>query len=147
MKNHELIKLSTFKLKTYYDGSVLPQWAKDTIKFIKKKKELGVDVDDLEKHLKRLNNLESKHRPLVITESLFSMEGTSPALEKISKLCVKYNAKLLVDEAHALGVLGPAGRGLCYELKEPVTMISGTFGKAFGSGVAFLACSKKIREH
>ena len=40
------------KLKTYYDGSVLPQWAKDTIKFIKKKKELGVDVDDLEKQLK-----------------------------------------------------------------------------------------------
>lgn len=40
------------KLKTYYDGSVLPQWAKDTIKFIKDRKDLGVDVDDLEKQLK-----------------------------------------------------------------------------------------------
>ena len=80
--------------------------------------------------------------PLVITESLFSMEGTSPNLKAIAILCKKYKAMLLVDEAHALGVMGDKGRGLCYGISESVTMISGTFGKAFGSGGAFLATNE-----
>ena len=45
----------------------------------------------------------------------------------------------LIDEAHALGVLGIGGRGLCHAMQQPVDLISGTFGKAFGSGGAFLA--------
>ncbi|MGB1621513.1 MAG: aminotransferase class I/II-fold pyridoxal phosphate-dependent enzyme [Synechococcus sp.] len=76
---------------------------------------------------------------VVVTESLFSMEGTSPDLQAIAECCESHGAALLVDEAHALGVLGHGGRGLCHGLDAPVTLISGTFGKAFGSGGAFLA--------
>ena len=101
---------------------------------------------DLESKLKTINGSFLGVRPVVITESLFSMEGTSPELNKLTNLCKKYNSRLLVDEAHALGVMGKEGKGLCYQLQEEVDLISGTFGKAFGSGGAFLASSKKLRE-
>ena len=96
------------------------------------------DLSDLEQRLQKLRRAD-KRSVLVITESLFSMEGTSPELKVMAALCNDYGARLLVDEAHALGVLGTEGRGLCYGLKYPVHLISGTFGKAFGSGGAFLA--------
>ncbi len=83
---------------------------------------------------------------VVVTESLFSMEGTSPDLDAIAGCCAEHGAALLVDEAHALGVLGHQGRGLCHGLQAPVTLISGTFGKAFGSGGAFLAGDGAIGE-
>ena len=94
------------------------------------------DWNDLERRLKT-----SKHStpPLVISESLFSMEGSSPDVPALARLCEHYGANLLVDEAHALGVLGEGGRGLCHASTQPVKLISGTFGKAFGSGGAFLA--------
>ena len=105
------------------------------------------DLKDLEKHLKKCKK-DSPHKiPLVITESLFSMEGTCPDLKKIEGLCVTYNAKLFVDEAHALGVMGKEGRGLCYGLSQSIEMISGTFGKAFGCGGAFLATNNNMAEN
>ena len=100
--------------------------------------------EDLERRLKRLKPQSSP--PVVITESLFSMEGTSPDLTVISSICDRHGARLLVDEAHALGVLGPDGRGLCADLSEPVHLISGTFGKAFGSGGAFLASDAEMAD-
>ena len=105
------------------------------------------NLDELEKHLKNFRQKHTHPSPLVITESLFSMEGTSPDLTKLSRLCENYSANLLVDEAHALGVLGTQGRGLCYGISSSITMISGTFGKSFGSGGAFLACDNKLGEH
>ena len=105
------------------------------------------DLSDLEKKLNLYRNKEPNRKTLVITESLFSMEGTSPALEKLAKLCEHFDTQLIVDEAHALGVMGPEGKGLSYGLSYPITIISGTFGKAFGSGGAFLATNKKIGEH
>lgn len=95
------------------------------------------DLDDLGQRLQRLNY--ARTPPLVVTESLFSMEGTSPDLQGMADLCARHGAQLLVDEAHGLGVLGPGGRGLCHGLQEPVALVCGTFGKAFGSGGAFLA--------
>ena len=94
------------------------------------------DLADLER---RLVNLSGDEAPLVISESLFSMEGTSPDVEALARLCTQHGARLLIDEAHALGVLGIGGRGLCHAMGQPVDLISGTFGKAFGSGGAFLA--------
>lgn len=105
------------------------------------------DLTDLEKGLKLVLNQQPNQHPLVITESLFSMEGTSPDIKKLTQLCENFGAKLLIDEAHALGVMGPEGRGLCYGLPSSVSIISGTFGKAFGSGGAFLASSREIGEH
>ena len=95
------------------------------------------DLQDLDQRLQRLQAAPTP--PLVITESLFSMEGTSPDLIGMADLCAHHGAQLLVDEAHGLGVLGPEGRGLCHGLRKPVALLSGTFGKAFGSGGAFLA--------
>ncbi|NQV11037.1 MAG: aminotransferase class I/II-fold pyridoxal phosphate-dependent enzyme [Cyanobacteria bacterium] len=99
----------------------------------------------LEALLQQQRRENPQQRLLVLTESLFSMEGTSPELAIIAGLCQDHGALLLVDEAHALGVLGPGGRGLAHGL-EGVSLISGTFGKAFGSGGAFLAGDGPIGE-
>ncbi len=104
------------------------------------------NINDLEKLIKECIQVKPNYRPLVITESLFSMEGTCPNLKKIAALCRSYKAMLLVDEAHAIGVLGDKGRGMCFGISDPITMISGTFGKAFGSGGAFLATNHEIGE-
>jgi 8-amino-7-oxononanoate synthase len=105
------------------------------------------DLTDLNRKLERCRDRHPGHQPLVITESLFSMEGTSPNLSAMAELCSSHAARLLVDEAHALGVLGDGGRGLSHALPhKAVTMLSGTFGKAFGSGGAFLACDADLGE-
>ena len=105
----------------------------------------------LHNNLKDLENKLSKYSIinnsiLVVVESLYSMEGSLAPLEKITTLCKQYNCKLLVDEAHALGILGNKGKGLSNPFLDSISMVSGTFGKAFGSGGAFLASNKRIGE-
>ena len=101
------------------------------------------DLADLERQLQRLPA--AAGRCLVLSESLFSMEGTSPDVAALAELCSRHEAALLLDEAHSLGVLGPAGRGL--GLGQPgVSLLCGTFGKAFGSGGAFLAADEPLGE-
>jgi 8-amino-7-oxononanoate synthase len=97
------------------------------------------DLADLERLLLAERRARPAARLLVLCESLYSMEGTSPPLAAIAALCARHGAPLLVDEAHALGVIGPGGRGLAHGIND-VAIVSGTFGKAFGSGGAFLAC-------
>jgi 8-amino-7-oxononanoate synthase len=75
----------------------------------------------------------------VITESYFSMDADQPDLRGLRDLCDRAGAALLVDEAHALGVLGPEGRGLCAASGVDADALVGTFGKAFGAGGAFVA--------
>ena len=99
------------------------------------------DLIDLERRLSKLDS--GQVSVLVISESLFSMEGTSPYMDGLVDLCQRFGAKLLLDEAHALGVLGPEGRGLGFG-RGGIDLISGTFGKAFGSGGAFLACDASL---
>ncbi len=96
------------------------------------------DLADLDRRLTATRRDSSEQRLLVLSESLFSMEGTSPELGALAEVCRRHGALLLIDEAHALGVLGPGGRGLAHGLTG-VHLISGTFGKAFGSSGAFLA--------
>ena len=105
------------------------------------------NLSELERLLKKSKQRNPQKKPLVITESLFSMEGTTAPIKEISTLCIKYDSKLLIDEAHAFGVMGPEGRGESFGLKEPISIISGTFGKAFGSGGAFLATDKITGEN
>ena len=102
------------------------------------------NLEDLENKLSKYSEINNSI--LVIVESLYSMEGSIAPIEKITKLCKKYNCKLLVDEAHALGILGNKGKGLSYPFLDSISMVSGTFGKAFGSGGAFLSSNKKIGE-
>tara|TARA_Y100000589_G_scaffold331754_1_gene386846 strand:- start:4051 stop:5193 length:1143 start_codon:yes stop_codon:yes gene_type:complete len=103
------------------------------------------DLIDLEKKILKYSL--SNKNILVTVESLYSMEGTISPLEEIAEICKKYNCRLLVDEAHALGILGSEGRGLSYGCKNPIDIISGTLGKAFGSGGAFLACNSKMGDY
>jgi 8-amino-7-oxononanoate synthase len=103
------------------------------------------NLAELQRRLEQARRDAPQRRLLVISESLFSMQGTSPDLTALSNLCERHNAALLLDEAHALGVLGPGGRGLGHDVSE-VSLISGTFGKAFGSGGAFLAGDALVGE-
>ena len=103
------------------------------------------DLKDLENKIRKFN---SAHNPiLIIVESLYSMEGSISPLKEITEICKKYNVELLVDEAHALGILGPEGRGLSFGVSNCITLITGTFGKAFGSGGAFIACDSEFGEY
>lgn len=97
------------------------------------------DLADLERRLNQARREQPGRRLLVLSESLFSMEGTSPDLPALETICAAHGAALLLDEAHALGVLGQGGRGLAQRGDSAPALISGTFGKAFGSGGAFLA--------
>jgi 8-amino-7-oxononanoate synthase len=105
------------------------------------------DLADLERRLVRAHQAPAgpTSRLLVVSESLFSMDGTSPDVTALAALCRRFDALLLLDEAHALGVLGPGGRGLARDLAG-VTLVSGTLGKAFGSGGAFLAADGVLGE-
>ncbi len=103
------------------------------------------DLKDLENKILKFNS--ANKSILIIVESLYSMEGSIAPLKEISEICKKYNVQLLVDEAHALGVLGPEGRGLSFDLSEDITMLTGTLGKSFGSGGAFIACKSNIGEY
>ena len=94
--------------------------------------------------LEHLAALLAEHRPrhgraLVATESVFSMEGDLAELPKLRALSDRYDCGLLVDEAHALGVLGPQGRGLCARDGVRPDVLVGTLGKAFGCSGAFAA--------
>ncbi|MDE0118512.1 MAG: 8-amino-7-oxononanoate synthase [Bdellovibrionales bacterium] len=94
------------------------------------------DINKLEHLLKK-----EKHKnKVIITESLFSMDGDFAPLEELSELALKYQTLLIVDEAHATGVYGPKGMGLCGLLKEKEHIISiHPCGKAISASGAFIA--------
>ncbi|MFO0586296.1 MAG: 8-amino-7-oxononanoate synthase [Polyangiaceae bacterium] len=83
----------------------------------------------------------------VVTESYFSMDGDIPDLRALRTLCDAHDAALYVDEAHALGVFGPRGRGLCAEAGVRPDVFVGTFGKALGLQGAFVAGSETLRRY
>lgn len=85
-------------------------------------------------------------RRLLVTESLFSMDGDRAPLADLAAIATKQNAALLVDEAHALGVVGPDGRGLSAALGITPDVLIGTLGKSFGALGGFAAGSKSLRE-
>jgi 8-amino-7-oxononanoate synthase len=83
-------------------------------------------------------------RAFVVTESYFSMDADAPDLAALRRVCDAHGAALIVDEAHALGVLGPEGRGLCAAAGVEPDALVGTFGKSFGAGGAFVAGSPSL---
>ena len=78
-------------------------------------------------------------RRWVITETYFSMDADSPDLAALRRLCDEHGAGLIVDEAHALGVLGPQGLGMCADAGVTPDVLIGTLGKAFGAQGAFVS--------
>lgn len=102
------------------------------------------DLSDLERRLSRATGV-----VFVATESLFSMDGDFAPLQELCELCDKYDAYLIVDEAHATGIYGKKGEGLvsALQLEDQVFIRMHTFGKALGCHGAFIACSKVVREY
>ncbi|TMC15317.1 MAG: 8-amino-7-oxononanoate synthase [Chloroflexi bacterium] len=86
---------------------------------------------------------------LVVTDTVFSMDGDLAPLREIARLCTQYDALLVVDEAHATGCIGPAGRGLVAQLEieyEAVVAIS-TLSKALGSFGAFVTGPQLVKDY
>ncbi len=97
--------------------------------------------NDMESLEKQLQKCEADKVKLIVVDGVFSMEGDVANLPKIVKLCEKYNANLMVDEAHGLGVLGKQGRGTCdhFGVTNKVDLIMGTFSKSLASIGGFIA--------
>ncbi len=83
----------------------------------------------------------------VVTESYFSMDGDGPDLGALRGLCDESDAFLIVDEAHALGVFGPEGAGLCASARVRPDATVGALGKAVGSHGGFVAGSDSLRRY
>ena len=102
------------------------------------------DMEALEKLL--IRERKNYKNAFIITESVFSMDGDIENLKTIVDLKKKYECNIIVDEAHAFGVFGENGLGVCEQLGllEEIDLIVGTFGKAIGSMGAFVTGSKVL---
>ena len=103
------------------------------------------DFEALEKRLEQFPA--NGNRRLIITESVFSMDGDIAPLKEIAALAEKHGTMLMVDEAHATGTFGPLGAGLIREhgLEKSVTVSMGTMSKAMAGYGGFVACSSALR--
>jgi len=101
------------------------------------------DMADLERHLSSLDENIGK---LIIVDGVFSMEGDLANLPGVIKLAKKYRAKVMVDDAHGIGVMGKNGRGTSehFGVEDDVDLIMGTFSKSFASLGGFVAGERKV---
>ena len=107
------------------------------------------DVADLERLLKKTEIEKKDNEVYVVTESVFSMDGDSPDLSAMVHLAEKYNARLIVDEAHALGIFGDNGEGLLqsFGLQSSVFARIMTFGKGLGCHGAAIVGSSQLTQY
>jgi 8-amino-7-oxononanoate synthase len=100
----------------------------------------------LEDTLKRSREKSPKGGILVMIEGAYSMDGDLARLPEIVSVCQKYGARLLVDEAHSIGVHGHQGHGACehFGLASQVDMIAGTFSKSLGATGGFVAADRDV---
>ncbi len=121
----------------------------DAVRLTKSEKHIykHMDMNDLEKKLKITKN---KRLRIIATDGVFSMDGDIAPLKEICDLADKYNALVMVDDAHATGVMGIRGGGTpeyC-GVKKRVDFVTGTFGKALGgAGGAFIATHKEAAKY
>lgn len=104
------------------------------------------DPDHLEHQLRRAREHHPRRRLFIVTESVFSMDGDTAPLREIVGLKERHGAVLLLDEAHATGVLGRGGRGLADHtgLADRIEIQMGTLGKALGSSGGYIAGSRAL---
>ncbi|MEO0129090.1 MAG: aminotransferase class I/II-fold pyridoxal phosphate-dependent enzyme [candidate division WOR-3 bacterium] len=116
------------------------------LSFAEVKKFKHNDMDDLERILKSIPHNKAK---LIVVDGVFSMEGDVINLPEVVKLKKKFNARLLVDDAHGIGVMGEHGRGVCehFNLLNEVDIIMGTFSKSFASLGGFVVAEKDVITH
>jgi 8-amino-7-oxononanoate synthase len=103
-----------------------------------------LDLEAIETALRA--RLSTETTAWVVMEALFSMDGESPDLPRLSGLCAEYRAGLILDEAHSLGVLGPSGAGLAREVCVAPDVVVAGLGKAVGSQGGVVATSRELRE-
>jgi len=106
-----------------------------------------LDYKHLE-HLLQQSVLENQ-QAFIVSESIFSMDGDTADLAELVRLKKQYNAVLVIDEAHSVGVCGEQGLGLCHHLNllDEVDVMVGTFGKAFGSMGSYCITSQLLKEY
>ena len=111
------------------------------LSFAKQLKFKHNDMEDLEKQLQKCDPDAIK---LIVVDGVFSMEGDLANLPEIVRLKKKYNASIMVDEAHGIGVFGDEGRGVCdyFGVTDDVDLIMGTFSKSLASIGGFIAADK-----
>lgn len=104
--------------------------------------------NDLDDAKRRLQKRAEHSRCLLVTESIFSMDGDRAPIRKLLDLAKEHDAYLLVDEAHALGVAGPRGAGFTADLPEAAQHLVtlGTLGKSLGAAGGFITAPVKLRE-
>lgn len=104
------------------------------------------DMASLETQLKKCDSDKVK---LIVTDGVFSMEGDVANLPEIVRLAKQYNASVMVDEAHGIGVFGEGGRGTCnhFGVTDDVDLIMGTFSKSFASLGGFIATDKEVTNY
>ncbi|MGD9488481.1 MAG: aminotransferase class I/II-fold pyridoxal phosphate-dependent enzyme [Calditrichaceae bacterium] len=101
------------------------------------------DMEDLERVISRLEPEKGK---MIVSDGVFSMEGDLVKLDKLIEIAKKYNARVYIDEAHGVGVLGKNGRGSCEHLgfEEDVDIVMSTFSKSLASIGGFIAGSEEV---
>ena len=101
------------------------------------------DIEDLERQLQKIPDNVGK---LIVSDGVFSVSGELMKLPEIIKLAQKYNANVMVDDAHSVGVIGPGGRGTAayYGLTDETDLIIGTFSKTFASLGGFVAGDERV---
>jgi 7-keto-8-aminopelargonate synthetase-like enzyme len=116
------------------------------LSFAEVKKYRHNDVADLERLLKSLPDNKGR---IIVVDGVFSMEGDMAPLDRIVELKKKYETRLMVDDAHGVGVLGEHGRGTCehFNVLQDVDIIMGTFSKAFASLGGFVVASADVITH
>ena len=104
-----------------------------------------LDYDDLER---KLQEVPEDAGILIITDGIFSMTGDICDLPRLVEIKKKYNARLMVDDAHAFGVLGKTGAGTAehFDLVDDVDLIYGTFSKSLASMGGYCGCSREVAE-
>lgn len=102
------------------------------------------DMADLERQLRDAAG--RYERILIVTESVFSMDGDRSEVDRLVALAKEHEALLIVDDAHAVGVWGERGLGLTAN-KPGIDLVIGTFGKAYGSFGAFVLCADRVKDY
>jgi 8-amino-7-oxononanoate synthase len=106
------------------------------------------DMEDCERVVANVRNMNGRGGLLIVVDGVFSMEGDIIDLPPLVKIAKKYGARLMVDDAHSIGVLGPTGAGTAehFGLTDEVDLIMGTFSKSFASLGGFIAGDAQVIE-
>jgi glycine C-acetyltransferase len=139
-QHNDIIFFDELSHASFYDG----------LKLTKAKREIFPhnDIDELKK-LMLLHSQSIDGDMFVFTEGVFSMDGNLGKLNEIAELCKMFDAKIVLDDAHGTGVIGPGGKGTAAHLhcEDDIEVLMGTFSKVFATSGGFLAASKDLIDY